>query len=305
MEILRTPDSQFDNLPDYDFEPHYVTLKNGLRIHYVDTATLNGQKDVLDDAPVILMMHGEPSWSFLYRHMIKNVAASGFRVIAPDLVGFGRSDKPYNTQDYSYSRHVAWMSEWFEAMKLKDVVLFCQDWGGLIGLRLVAKYGDKFSGVIAANTFLPTGDRKPGEAFLQWQKFSKTVPEFPVGGVIRGATVKPLGNGVEAAYNAPFPDESYKAGARIFPSLVPTSPDMEGAADNVKAWKVLSKFSKPFLTAFSDQDPVTKGGDRVFQKIVAGCAGQPHTIIKGGGHFLQEDAHQELSEIIVDFMARL
>jgi len=297
MKALRTPDRQFENLPDYDFTPNYVTVGDGLRLHYVDEGPKEGQ--------VVIMMHGEPSWSFLYRHMIRNVAAAGFRVLAPDLIGFGRSDKPTQTSDYSYTRHVNWMTAWFEAMKIKDAVLFCQDWGGLIGLRLVAKFPTEFAGVIAANTFLPTGERDPGEAFKSWKEFSQTVPVFPVGGVIRGATVTDLEAGVISAYDAPFPDESYKAGARIFPALVPTSPDMEGAADNVKAWKVLSKFDKPFLTAFSDQDPVTKGGDRAFQKLIAGCAGQPHRLVKGGGHFLQEDVHQELSEIIVDFMARL
>jgi len=297
MKALRTPDSQFETLPDYPFKPHYVTIRDDLRLHYVDEGPRDGR--------VVIMMHGEPSWSFLYRHMIKKVAAAGFRVLAPDLIGFGKSDKPSETSDYSYTRHVGWMTDWFKHVDVKDAVLFCQDWGGLLGLRLVAAFPEKFAGVVAANTFLPTGDRDPGDVFKKWQVFAQTVPEFPVGGILRGATVKPLGEGVEAAYNAPYPDESYKAGARIFPALVPTSPDMDGAADNVKAWKVLTKFNKPFLTAFSDQDPVTKGGDKGFQKMVPGCKGQPHQIVKGGGHFLQEDVHQELSEIIVDFCATL
>lgn len=297
MKALRTPDSRFDNLPDYDFEPCYVTVGNGLRLHYVDAGPRDGQ--------VVIMIHGEPSWSFLYRHMIKNVAAAGLRVLAPDLIGFGRSDKPIQTSDYTYSRHVDWMSGWFEQMDVSDAVLVCQDWGGLIGLRLVAKYPDKFAGVIAANTMLPTGEHDPGEAFKKWQKFSQTVPEFPTGAIIRGATVKDLAPAVEMAYDTPYPDESYKAGARIFPALVPVSPDMDGALDNKAAWSVLRKFTKPFLTAFSDKDPITKGGEKVFQKLVPGCAGQPHAVIKDSGHFLQEDAHHELSEIIVAFMARL
>ena len=297
MKTLRTPDSRFENLPDYPFEPHYATVGEELRLHYVDHGPRDGQ--------VVIMMHGEPSWSFLYRHMIANVAAAGYRVIAPDLIGFGKSDKPTETSDYTYTRHVDWMSDWFAQMDITNAVLFCQDWGGLLGLRLVAKYPDRFAGVIAANTFLPTGDRDPGDAFTKWREFSKTVPEFPVGGIIRGATVKDLGEGVEAAYNAPYPDESYKAGARIFPSLVPTSPDMDGATDNVEAWKVLSAFNKPFLTNFSDQDPITKGGDKAFQKLIPGCKGQPHQLIKGGGHFLQEDVHAELSENIIAFMKSL
>jgi len=293
MNVLRTPDSQFENLPDYDFNPNYTQLDAGLRLHYVDEGPKSG--------PVVIMMHGEPSWSYLYRHMIKAVAGAGFRVLAPDLVGFGRSDKPSSQSDYSYTRHVAWMQNWLDVMDVNNAVLFCQDWGGLIGLRLVAENKDRFVGVVAGNTFLPTGDRDPGEAFKKWQEFSKTVPEFPVGGVIRGGTVKPLGEGVEAAYNAPYPDESFKAGARIFPALVPTSPDMEGVKDNLAAWEVFNAWEKPFLTCFSDQDPITKGGDRVFQKLIPGCAGQPHQLLKGGGHFLQEDLPSELSKIIIDF----
>lgn len=301
MTVLRTPDTQFANLPDYPYEPHYVTVKDEklgeMRLHYVD----EGPKD----APVVLMMHGEPSWSYLYRHMIKAVSNAGYRVLAPDLIGFGRSDKPSATSDYSYTAHVDWMSQWFEAVNVQGATLFCQDWGGLLGLRLVSAYPDRFAGVITANTFLPTGEGKPSPAFEQWKVFSQTVPEFPVGGIIRGGTVNDLGEGVEQAYNAPYPDESYKAGARIFPALVPTSTDMDGAADNVAAWKILAAFDKPFLTCFSDKDPVTGGLDKSFQKMVPGCKGQPHTIVKGGGHFLQEDVPAELSRIIIEFMGRL
>ena len=298
MPVLRTPDHCFDNIPDYPFAPNYVTVTDpnlgDMRLHYVDQGPKDGQ--------VVIMMHGEPSWSFLYRRMISNVSAAGYRVLAPDLIGFGKSDKSSETSDYTYTSHVKWMTQWFEQMDVSDAVLFCQDWGGLLGLRLVSAFPDKFAGVVAANTFLPTGDVEPSEAFKSWRTFSQTVPEFPVGGIIRGATVKDFTDGVEAAYDAPYPDETYKAGARIFPALVPTSPDMDGAADNVEAWKVLRKFEKPFLTCFSDQDPVTRGGDKGFQKLVPGCKGQAHTIVKGGGHFLQEDVHTELSDIIIKFM---
>ncbi len=297
MKALRTPDSQFDNLPDYDFTPNYVTVGNGLRLHYVDTGSAQGR--------TVIMMHGEPSWSYLYRHMIKAVSAAGYRVLAPDLIGFGRSDKPRDMSDYSYSSHVAWMQDWLSQMDVSEAVLFCQDWGGLIGLRLVTANPDRFAGVVAANTFLPTGDAKPSKAFEAWKVFSQTVPEFPTGGIIKGATVKPLGQGVEAAYNAPYPDESYKAGARIFPAIVPVSPDMDGAADNREAWGILKMWEKPFLTCFSDQDPITKGGDAVFQKLIPGCQGQPHQYLKGGGHFLQEDLSPELSQIIIDFCESL
>jgi len=299
--ILRTPDDRFENLPDYNFPPQYVSISDSdlgqMRLHYVDTGPKNGR-------PVI-MMHGEPSWSFLYRHMIKNVAAAGLRVLAPDLAGFGRSDKPANQGDYSYTKHVDWMLQWLDQVDVSGAVLFCQDWGGLIGLRLAAERPDKFSAIVAANTFLPTGEGKVSDAFIAWQKFSQTTPEFKVGHIIKGATVSDLSDEIVAAYDAPFPDESYKAGARIFPALVPTSPDMDGAADNVKAWKFLSKWEKPFLTCFSDSDPVTSGLDKHFQKAIPGCKGQPHTTVKGGGHFLQEDCHQELSEIIVSFCANL
>jgi len=297
MKILRTPEACFENLPDYDFSSHYVEIRDGLRLHYVD----EGPRD----ARPIIMMHGEPSWSYLYRHMIKSVSEAGYRVLAPDLIGFGRSDKPSEVTDYTYTRHVNWIQDWFDQIDITDAVLFCQDWGGLIGLRLVAENPDKFAGVIAGNTFLPTGEHDPGDAFKKWREFAKVIPEFPVGGVIRGATVKPLGAGVEAAYNAPFPEESYKAGARIFPALVPTSPEMEGVAENRLAWDVLKKWEKPFLTAFSDQDPITAGGDRLFQKLVPGCEGQPHRLLTGGGHFLQEDVHTELSQIIIDFCETL
>jgi len=297
MKILRTPDSRFTNLPDYPFDPNYVTVGEDLRLHYVDQGPRDGQ--------VVIMMHGEPSWSFLYRHMISNVTAAGYRVIAPDLIGFGKSDKPTETSDYTYTRHVDWMSDWFTQIDVSDAVLFCQDWGGLLGLRLVSAFPEKFAGVITANTGLPTGEGTPSEAFLAWQKFSQTVPEFPVGNIINRATVTDLSADVIAAYDAPYPDETYKAGARIFPALVPSSPEQDGAADNREAWKVLAQFEKPFLTCFSDQDPVTGGGEKPFKRVVPGAKEQPHQIVKGGGHFLQEDVHAELSDIIIDFMKAL
>lgn len=297
MEKLRTPDQRFNALPDYPFAPHYAELKEGLRLHYVD----EGPRE----ARPVLMMHGEPSWSFLYRHMIPPVSSAGFRAIAPDLIGFGKSDKPMQTKDYSYTAHVAWMLEWFDSLDLSGVVLFCQDWGGLIGLRLVAARPDRFAAVIAGNTMLPTGEHTPPDAFLAWQQFSQTVPEFPTGKILQGATVRNLSDAEVAAYDAPYPDESYKAGARIFPALVPTSPDQDGAPDNRVAWKVLSAWDKPFVTSFSDQDPVTKGGDAVFQKLVAGTKGQPHRVIKDGGHFLQEDKPDELAALILEVASAL
>lgn len=300
-KVLRTPDARFENLPDYPFAPHFVNVQDEklgtMQLHYVDEGPRDGR--------VVIMMHGEPSWSYLYRKMITQVAASGCRVLAPDLIGFGRSDKPAETSDYSYNGHVDWMTQWLKAVDVTGAVLFCQDWGGLIGLRLVAEHTDRFDGVVAGNTFLPTGGGMPGEAFAKWKEFSQTVPEFPVGAIIRGATVKEFGEGVEEAYDAPYPDESYKAGARIFPALVPVGDVTGGVAENQKAWEVLSKFEKPFLTCFSDQDPVTGGLDKLFHKKIPGCQGQPHQTLEGGGHFLQEDLPDELSKIIIDFVAAL
>jgi haloalkane dehalogenase len=298
MKILRTPDVRFDNLPGYPFEPNYVDVPDGaegiLRIHYVD----EGPRE---NAPVLLM-HGEPSWSYLYRKMIPIIVEAGLRVVAPDLVGFGRSDKPADRKNYTYQRHVDWMRSWLDALDLRQINLFGQDWGGLIGLRLVAQNPDRFSRVVAANTGLPTGDHNISEAFIKWRKFSREIPEFPVGAVIQGATKTVLSDDVVAAYEAPFPDEAYKEGARIFPSLVPISPDDPAAPANREAWKVLSVFNKPFLTAFSDGDPITAGGDKIFQKLIPGAKGQPHTVIKGGGHFLQEDCAEELARVLVDFI---
>ncbi len=297
MKFLRTPDARFDNLPDYDFEPHYCEVRDGLRVHYVDTGPRTGR--------VIILMHGEPSWSYLYRFMISHLSAAGFRVLAPDLIGFGKSDKPTALSDYSYTAHVAWMQDWLDHVDIKDAVLFCQDWGGLIGLRLVAENPDKFAAVMAGNTGLPIGKGTPSEAFLKWQKFSQTIPVFPTGQILQGATVRKLSAAEVAAYDAPYPDETYKAGARIFPALVPTDPSMEGVAENIQAWKILKTWAKPFLTGFSDEDPVTKGGEKLFQKLIPGAAGQPHAILKGGGHFLQEDVHGELSKMLVELCAKL
>jgi len=296
MKYLRTPDDRFTNLPGYDFAPHYVEINDTtggkLRMHYPA------------DGPIVLLMHGEPSWCYLYRHMIPALAAAGLRCIAPDLIGFGRSDKPVERGDYTYARHVAWMQAFLDRTALKDITLVCQDWGGLIGLRLVAANPALFARVVTANTFLPTGDQPASEAFLKWQKFSQEVPVFPAGGIIKGGTVTPLTPEIIAAYDAPFPDESYKSGARQFPQLVPTAPNDPEADANRAAWKVLKTWTNPFLTAFSDSDPITKGADRVLQKLIPGAAGQPHTTLQGGGHFLQEDVGQKLAKTVVDFIDR-
>jgi haloalkane dehalogenase len=299
VEALRTPDSRFENLTGFPFAPHYVDVSSGdgstLRVHYLDEGPRG--------APIVLLLHGEPSWCFLYRTMIPVLVDAGLRCIAPDLVGFGRSDKPTKRDDYTYERHVAWMREaLFDTLDLRDVTLMCQDWGGLIGLRLVGEHPDRFARVVAANTFLPTGDNPPGEAFLWWQNFSQTVEDFAVGGIVNGGCTTDLTPEVTAGYDAPFPDDSYKEGARQFPMLVPTSPEDPASAANRAAWEVLRDFDKPFLCAFSDKDPITAGGDRVLQRDIPGCAGQPHTTIEGGGHFLQEDRGPELARVITSFV---
>jgi haloalkane dehalogenase len=296
MKALRTPDERFASLPGYDFEPHYVEIDGGLRVHYVDEGP--------PEASPVLLMHGEPTWSFLYRKVIPVLVKAGHRCIAPDLVGFGRSDKPSAQADYTYDRHVRWMSDvLFEHLELRDITFFGQDWGSLVGLRLVAAEPDRYARVVIGNGGMPTGDRPPNEAFLAWQNFAKTADDFPIGGIVgSGCAIKPSEE-VVAGYDAPFPDDSYKAGARVFPSLVPTSPDDPEHDANVKAWEMLRAFDKPFLCAFSDSDPITKGGERQFIGHVKGTEGQAHTTIEGAGHFLQEDKGEALAGVIADFIA--
>jgi haloalkane dehalogenase len=296
MNALRTPDDAFAGLADFPFAPHYVELRDGLRVHYVDEGPA--------DAAPVLLLHGEPTWSYLYRKVIPVLVAAGHRVVAPDLVGFGRSDKPSDPADYSYQREVDWMSEaLFEHLDLRAVTFFGQDWGGLVGLRLVAAEPDRFDRVVVANTGLPTGDRPPNDAFLAWQRFAATAPTLDIGRIIAGGCAAGLSEEAVAAYDAPFPDDTYKAGARTLPSLVPTSPDDPAHAANTAAWEVLRTFDRPFLCAFGDADPITKGGERQFIGHVPGTAGQPHAPIEGGGHFLQEDKGEELARRIADFIA--
>jgi haloalkane dehalogenase len=297
MQVLRTPEERFANLPDFPFLPHYTEVRDAsgasLRIAAIDEGPRT--------APPVLLMHGEPSWSFLYRKIAARLIGKGHRVLAPDLVGFGRSDKPAARQDYTYEKHVKWMSDWLLANDLRDITLFCQDWGGLIGLRLVAAFPERFARVIAANTFLPAG-AGANPAFEAWRTFSQTVPVFPTGKIVNGGTVRELSQAEMDAYEAPYPDESYKAGARQFPALVPVAPEMASVRENLEAWKVLERFEKPFLTAFSDQDPITRGADKRLQERIPGCKNQKHTTIAGGGHFLQEDKPDEIADVIDAFI---
>jgi len=304
MEALRTPDERFADLPGFDFAPHYVEVPGersvgaaAIRVHYLNEGPA--------DAPeTVLLLHGEPSWSYLYRTMIPILVAAGHRVVAPDLVGFGRSDKPAERSDYTYARHVEWMRQTlFDELGLTDVTVLGQDWGGLIGLRLVGEHPDRFRRVVAANTGLPTGDQKVTDAFYAWRRFSQESPELPVGAIVNGGTTSDLSSGVIAAYDAPFPDERYKEGARQFPVLVPTRPDDPASEANRRAWQTLRHFDRPFLCAFSDGDPITAGADRLFVGEVPGAAGRDHPTIVGGGHFLQEDRGPELAGVVVDFIA--
>lgn len=298
MQVLRTPDDRFEALPDWPFAPYYATIADAdgtvLRLHYVD----EGPRD----APVVLLMHGEPSWSYLYRKMITGLAARGLRVVAPDLIGFGRSDKPSLRTDYTYERHVAWMSAWLTQIDLKDITLFCQDWGGLIGLRLVAAFPERFAAVAVGNTGLPVGTGMT-DGFKSWLEFSQNAPVMPIGLIVNMGTGRDLTDAEIAAYDAPYPDETFKEGARQFPTLVPVTPEHGSVAENKAAWAVLSAFDKPFLTCFSDGDAITKGGEAIFQARVPGAAGQPHTIVSGG-HFLQEDCPDALTDLIDGLVRR-
>ncbi|HMO53642.1 MAG TPA: haloalkane dehalogenase [Tepidiformaceae bacterium] len=298
MQVLRTPDERFANIPDYPFAPNYAMVPDGeggeLRVHYLDEGPRDGQ--------VVVLLHGEPSWSFLYRKMIPPLVAAGFRCIVPDLVGFGKSDKPAAKSDYTYARHVAWMKALLiDTMDIRGATLFGQDWGGLVGIRVLAENSDRFKRLVVANTGLPTGEGKPTEAFLRWQQFSQTAPAFFIGRIVSNGCAEPMPPEVVDAYDAPFPDDSYKEGARIFPSLVPTTPDDPAAGANRKAWESLHAWDGKVLCAFSDKDAITAGGFRPFMQL-PGAQGQQHVTTEGGGHFLQEDRGPELAQTIIRFI---
>ena len=298
MEILRTPDDRFVGLPGFPFEPRYVEVDDGaggrLRMHYIDEGPAAGE--------TVLLLHGEPSWSYLYRKMIPVLTQAGLRAVALDLIGFGRSDKPASREDYTYQAHVDWTRAAIETIGLDDMTLVCQDWGGLIGLRLVGEHPERFARVVAANTFLPTGDRHPGEAFLAWRRYSQETPEFKTGQIVNGGWLSSLPDTVVAAYDAPFPDDRYQQGARQFPTLVPTTPDDPATARNRAAWESLGRFDRPFLCAFSDSDPITGGADAVLRAHIPGAVAHPAVTITGAGHFLQEDNGEELATVVAQFV---
>ncbi|MEM8507765.1 MAG: haloalkane dehalogenase [Bacteroidota bacterium] len=290
-EIIRTPENRFDNLEGYEFQSKYTTVEKDVRLHYLDEGTKK--------KPVVLLLHGEPSWSYLYRKMIPFLS-DRFRVIAPDLIGFGKSDKFVNRQDYSYQKHIDWITTFIEKLNLTNIILFCQDWGGLIGLRVITEMESRFDMVIASNTTLPTGSEPTRESFMQWRAYSQHSPGFDIGKVIDMGTLQPLSEKVKVAYNAPFPSEHYKAGARIFPTLVPIEPDDPEAIKNRKAWDKLRSWDKPFLTLFGDEDAIMIGAEKKLQKYIPGTAGQHHKMLNAG-HFIQEEKGEELAELLIEF----
>lgn len=293
MQALRSPDSRFENLPGYDFKPNYVEV-DGLRMHYVD--------DGPSDGAVVLLLHGEPSWSYLYRHMIPPLRDAGFRVVVPDLIGFGKSDKPADKSDYTYEGHVSWMKQFIEALDLEDITLFCQDWGSLIGLRVAAENEQRFARIALGNGGLPTGDQKLPTAFKIWRNFARFSPWFPIGKLIQKGTISELSDTEVAAYDAPFPSAKFKAGARAFPLLVPSTPDDPATEANRAARTVFKNWQKPFLTTFSNRDPITRGGEKVWQELVPGAKRLEHVKIKNAGHFLQEDKGPEIAEALIRFV---
>ena len=293
-QVLRTPEARFAGLTDFPYTPRYLEL-GGLRVAYID----EGPRE----AHPVLLMHGEPAWSYLYRKMIPVLVAAGHRVLAPDLVGFGRSDKPSHPADYSYANHVQWMCAWMEAIDLQDATLFCQDWGSLIGLRMLTHSPQRFARAVLANGGLPNGQDKIPKAFYVWRAFARFSPWFPIGRIVKAGCAAPLAEADVAAYDAPFPSTRYALGARLFPTFVPTSPSDPEREPNTQAWEVLKQWHKPFLTLFSSRDPITRGGERRFQKKVPGAAGQAHETIRRAGHFLQEDKGAEVAQKINAFIA--
>src|ERR1017187_4209955 len=294
MRVLRTPDDRFSRLPDFDYQPRYADV-GGLRMAYVEAGPADGEP--------VLLLHGEPSWSFLYRTILPVLADAGLRAIAPDLIGFGRSDKPAEIGDHSYARQVEWTRALaFDALDLHGVTLVGQDWGGLIGLRLVAEHPDRFARVVAANTGLPTGDEPMPDVWLRFREVVRTAPTLSVSRLVQSGCQTPLPPAVLAAYEAPFPDPSFAAAVRAMPELVPTSPDDPATEANRAAWRRLSAWDKPFLVAFSDRDPITGSMAPVLKRTVPGAAGIDHPVITGAGHFLQEDAGERLGAVIADFI---
>ena len=295
MKYIRTPEKYFKNLKDYSFQPNYIDV-DGLRMHYVD----EGPKT----APIVLLLHGEPTWSYLYRFMIMDIQKAGFRVIAPDLIGFGKSDKLLSSEDYTYANHIRWMKLFIVNLDLFEISIFFQDWGSLIGLRVLVDEEDRFARAILSNGALPSGRQRVSKAFKYWRAFAKYSPWFPIGRIVKMGCAQNLNSSAMDAYNAPFPQSKYKIGARKFPRLVPINPSDIESKNNYEAFKKLTSWEKPFLTLFGDRDPITRGAEKIFQKEIPGCKGQEHRIIKNAGHFIQEDQSEKLSKLIIEFIRK-
>jgi haloalkane dehalogenase len=295
MRVLRTPEDRFTNLPGFDYQARYADA-GGLRMAYVEAGPGDGEP--------VLLLHGEPSWSYLYRTVMPVLAGAGLRAIAADLPGFGRSDKPAEIDDYSFARLVEWVRVFaFDSLGLRGVTLVGQDWGGLIGLRLVAEHPDRFARVVAANTGLPTGDQPMPEVWLRFREVVRTAPTLDVARLVQSGCTSTLSGDVLAAYEAPFPDPTFMAAVRAMPGLVPTTPDDPAAAANRAAWERLAAWDKPFLVAFSDSDPITGAMAPILKQVVPGAKGIEHPVIEGAGHFLQEDAGERLGTVIANFVS--
>ena len=292
MRILRTPEQRFSGIRDFPFAAHYANVGSDLRMHYLDEGPRGSDP--------VLLLHGEPTWSYLYRKMVPPLATAGLRVVVPDLIGFGKSDKPAQMSDYSYARHLTWLGALLDQLKLANITLFCQDWGSLLGLRLAGEQPNRFLRIMVSNGFLPTADRKTPPAFRVWRAFAKYSPWFPIGRIVKAGCVHPLGAEQIAAYDAPFPGDEYKAGARAFPRLVPTSAGDPAMPGNRKAWNALGRFHKPFLCVFGKNDPILGRADRALIGHVPGAEGQPHDRIRGG-HFIQEDCGEDLARRLIEW----